>query len=56
MEQPKILGVNIIACAANKDAVFASVAAVGKSAGIIAVAGICNAPAVGAMMAGGFAA
>ena len=56
MEQPKILGVNIIACAANKDAVFASIAAVGKTAGMIAVAGICSAPAVGAMMAGGFAA
>lgn len=56
MEQPKILGVNIIACAANKDAVFASIAAVGKTAGMVAVAGICSAPAVGAMMAGGFAA
>ncbi len=54
MEQPKILGVNIIACAANKDAVFASVAAAGKGAGMIAVAGICNAPAVAAVMAGGW--
>ena len=56
MEQLKILGVNIIACADNKDVVFASVAALGKSAGIIAVAGVCNAPVVAAMMAGGWVA
>lgn len=55
MEQPKILGVNIIACAANKDAVFAAVAAAGKGAGMAVVAGVCNVPAVAAVMTGGWA-
>lgn len=41
MEQPKILGTNIIACAANKDAVFAAIAAGGKGpAMIIAASGM----------------
>lgn len=55
MEQPKVLGTNIIACAANRDAVFAALAAGGKGPAMIIAAGICNAPLVAGAMAAGWA-
>ncbi len=47
MEQPKILGVNMFACAVTTGGGFAALAATFKSGGIVAVSSLCNAPAVG---------
>ena len=56
MEQPKILGANIAACAWNNNAVFAIVLASAETPAYIAAAAVCTAPAAAAVMAGGFAA
>lgn len=56
MEQPKILGANMFACAATTGGGFAILAATFKTGGMVAVAGLCNAPAVGTVLAVGIVA
>lgn len=56
MEQPKILGANMFACALTTGGGFAVLAAALKTGGMVAVAALCNAPAVGTVLAAGFVA
>lgn len=58
MNKPEILGANIAGCAATGPGAVVWVPAAWalRTGGMVAVAAVCNAPVVGLVLAGGYAA